>query len=341
MLNNLKQTLIYAAALFYIVLQTISLNIAFSDDNEFYNHNTDSMLPKMPPIFTDPILRKWPNHTLSGMEISAAMARDIAHGIDQNPELKSLELCRCLLTDSRILPILAVLRRNESLLHLDISFNVLHRDAVHQLSEMLLQNQTLESLSLAGCDFFDDEWDVILDGFSKNRGLKKLDMSHTFFTLSRAKKIAQSLAQHPTIESIVLQNCWLTSTMINIFSVEIRANASLRTLDFSGNPEMPKAMDHLAVLITNNPGLTCVKLNNCRLFDSDLMCFSDKMRVLKGRSSKVSSFVPTTLKTVLTQLSTPFFSSPLLAIKKSICDINFDGNCLTDTSLEAVQNALC
>lgn len=337
--HHLKQCFFFS--LFFILLPWVmSLNILFAQDDGFYDDHTTYVLQKMPPIFTDPILKKWPNHVLSGMAMSAAMGREIAHGIDQNPDLKSLELCRCSLTDNRILPILAVLKHNTSLHHLDISFNNFHQDTARQLSEMLSHNQTLISLSMAGCDFSDRECEIIFRGLSKNKNLKKLDMSHMFFTRNRAEKLAESMAQHPTIESIILKNCWLTSTMIGALSTGIVANASLRMLDLSGNPEISQAIPELATLIVGNPRLNLVKLNNCRLYDQHLINLAAEIRLLKDQAIKPSFISPTTFRSVLSHLSAPFFASPLLTPKKAVCEINVDGNCLTAISLDAIQNAL-
>uniref|UniRef100_A0A8C3SCQ0 Uncharacterized protein n=1 Tax=Chelydra serpentina TaxID=8475 RepID=A0A8C3SCQ0_CHESE len=211
------------------------------------------------------------SQTLTYLDLAANRVEDsgvwlLCEGLKHpNCKLQRLRLGRCDLTDAGCGDLSAVLRANQSLTELELSYNKLGDAVVQLLCEILKHpNCKLQRLGLAGCYLTDAASADLATVLRTSQSLTELDLSGNNPGDAGVQLLCEAL-KHPNckLQRLGLRSCHLTDTDCGDLAAVLSTNQSLIELDLSGN----------------NPGdagvrLLCEALKhpNCKLQRLEAIC---------------------------------------------------------------------
>uniref|UniRef100_A0A8C3SCF1 NACHT domain-containing protein n=1 Tax=Chelydra serpentina TaxID=8475 RepID=A0A8C3SCF1_CHESE len=149
----------------------------------------------------------------------------------------SCSLGRCDLTDAGCGDLSAVLRANQSLTELELSYNKLGDAVVQLLCEILKHpNCKLQRLGLAGCYLTDAASADLATVLRTSQSLTELDLSGNNPGDAGVQLLCEAL-KHPNckLQRLGLRSCHLTDTDCGDLAAVLSTNQSLIELDLSGN----------------------------------------------------------------------------------------------------------
>ncbi|XP_077613035.1 NACHT, LRR and PYD domains-containing protein 4 [Crocuta crocuta] len=166
----------------------------------------------------------------------------------QHPDcgLEGLILGNCYLTEHSWKSLYNVLLYNKSLIHLDLSANVLKHEDLKLLCEALKRPSCyLWSLCLVKCSITADGCQDLASVLTGNQNLRSLQISYNDIEDVGVKLLCEGLA-HPTchIEILGLATCKLTSACCEDLSRALTSSKTLQSLNLKGN-----ALDHAGVAV--------------------------------------------------------------------------------------------
>ncbi|CAM0139967.1 unnamed protein product [Umbelopsis sp. WA50703] len=210
---------------------------------------------------------------LSFCELSDTAMKIILHSLLVSDRLKSLALAGNTKLTSKGFTYLSVyISKSQSLKYLDISSMNIDKKSAHSLSQSLSLATSLQTLMMDSCNLSPAVLDMLSgdirnsislhdmslrgNNFSKKAfpplssilyspielpqdvgctGLISLDLSGNDLRYG-ARLLANALAQNNQLQSLILRNCQLDSTLLAPLAEAIKQNTSLRKLDLSCNP---------------------------------------------------------------------------------------------------------
>uniref|UniRef100_A0A8C3SBX0 Uncharacterized protein n=1 Tax=Chelydra serpentina TaxID=8475 RepID=A0A8C3SBX0_CHESE len=180
----------------------------------------------------------------------------------------SCSLGRCDLTDAGCGDLSAVLRANQSLTELELSYNKLGDAVVQLLCEILKHpNCKLQRLGLAGCYLTDAASADLATVLRTSQSLTELDLSGNNPGDAGVQLLCEAL-KHPNckLQRLGLRSCHLTDTDCGDLAAVLSTNQSLIELDLSGNNPGDAGVRLLCEALKHP---NCKLLYICRLKDAD------------------------------------------------------------------------
>uniref|UniRef100_A0A8C3SE76 Uncharacterized protein n=1 Tax=Chelydra serpentina TaxID=8475 RepID=A0A8C3SE76_CHESE len=214
------------------------------------------------------------SQTLTYLDLAANRVEDsgvwlLCEGLKHpNCKLQRLRLGRCDLTDAGCGDLSAVLRANQSLTELELSYNKLGDAVVQLLCEILKHpNCKLQRLGLAGCYLTDAASADLATVLRTSQSLTELDLSGNNPGDAGVQLLCEAL-KHPNckLQRLGLRSCHLTDTDCGDLAAVLSTNQSLIELDLSGNNPGDAGVRLLCEALKHP---NCKLLYICRLKDAD------------------------------------------------------------------------
>ena len=214
---------------------------------------------------------------LSGNNMTAAVAKDLKNVININIHLEVLRLGYNSLHSS-IVFILQALRRNKGLKILDISGNIMSREAVDALADVINNNVCLETLSICDSKINHSSMTVILQALKLNSNLKELNLRGCRISHKVAVDLADVIKSNNTLEVLYLGGNHLQSFVCKILQA-LKQISTLRIIDLADS-NLPEELVHeLADVIKGNISLEVLALDNNKLHSSTVVILQALKRI--------------------------------------------------------------
>lgn len=213
----------------------------------------------------------------------------IGLALTHNNTLQHLDVSRNLLRSIGVLPISMALKTNLSLQVLDLRYNSFDHDCTDSIASIIGENKTLYSIRLSGNIFSNESIYVFAEklrynavltsielcevgmtssGFERicqclyyNKTLKVLDVSKNEFRISSAfSAFSELLKNNSVIQSIGLDECFITDDFCEYISEGLAHNNTLKTLLLRRNCMTPHGLELILGSVSGNSSLTSLEL---------------------------------------------------------------------------------
>lgn len=205
--------------------------------------------------------------------------------ISSCPNLKTLDISYCGLSNNDQIDLSNGFRSNKSLRILNISHNNFpHRTKVFDGITTL---DHLVSLNLSSCMISEHSCDVLSKKFTKGWNLIILNLSNNKIGTSGVSKLFKALSNNNTLVSLNLANTGIDYGLYKEFHLFMKNTQVLRDLDLSKNNISDSVATALADILPDQESLVNLNLATCRITDkgSFLLCEAiSKNRVIKKLS---------------------------------------------------------
>ncbi|KAI9284031.1 hypothetical protein BC943DRAFT_326878 [Umbelopsis sp. AD052] len=165
-------------------------------------------------------------------------------------DLKQMNLSRNSITHFASEPLSDILSLDTGLLFLDLSHCDLTDASLKVILHSLLVNDKLRSLALAGNKKLTSAGYTYLSIYiSKSRSIKYLDLSSNTIDKKSANSLSESLMLATSLQTLMLDSCYLSPAILDVFSDAIRTSVSLHEVSLRGNEFNKKAFQPLCSML--------------------------------------------------------------------------------------------
>ncbi|KAI8577814.1 hypothetical protein K450DRAFT_250124 [Umbelopsis ramanniana AG] len=165
-------------------------------------------------------------------------------------DLKQMNLSRNSISHFASEPLSDILSLDTGLLFLDLSHCDLTDAPLKIILHSLLVNDKLRSLALAGNKKLTSAgYTYISIYISKSRSIKYLDLSSNTIDKKSANSLSESLMLATSLQTLMLDSCYLSPAILDIFSDAIRTSVSLHEVSLRGNEFNKKAFPPLCSML--------------------------------------------------------------------------------------------
>lgn len=198
--------------------------------------------------------------TLGVAGVHMSLVRDL---LSRNSTLKALTLHVDNLQETGLSLLAEALRLNTSLLTLNVNELWVHFLDARPLTQALLVNRTLTSLTVSNCSF------VGVEGFAgviqAGSTLAELGLNHAAISDVVVTALGESLKHSVVPERLSLAFNSITGVGAEALAEGLRANCSLTSLDLHINPVGDNGAIALAQLVACDTALTSLNLGSCQI----------------------------------------------------------------------------
>lgn len=176
--------------------------------------------------------------------------------------LKSLTITNCNVGDEHLKLLAHGLADNQTILKLDLSYNVISDFGICDLIDGLFINVTLKRLVLSHNSIGDVGCVYLSDLLLGNVSIKKLDLSHNNIGANGAKALSKALCSNTLLRVLDLGHNNLGNEGCSALADGVKQNKTLETLDLSFNNIGSVGLTHLCNEgIIHNRGLKDLSLH--------------------------------------------------------------------------------
>ena len=207
---------------------------------------------------------------LSGNAISNQNAMLIACIIANNKNVQKLAFSKCKLQSTGCQEVLQAMAKITSLVHLDLSNNLLTDIEVDSFDLMIHQNVSLEYLNISQSCADEKYFEKITHSLVTLKSLTHLDLSCNVTNITSANNIAVIIANNTFLEDLNLSKCEVfKSEFLNILSA-LQNIHHLKYLHCNNILVDYEEATGIAAVISNNPFLEKVNFNNYNLTEKEM-----------------------------------------------------------------------
>ena len=214
---------------------------------------------------------------LSGNCISNQDAMFIACVIANNNDVQKLAFSNCELQSQQLLQAMAKIT---SLVHLDLSNNLLTDVEIDSFALMIHQNVSLEYLNISGCCDKATDFEKITHSLVTLKSLIHLDLSCNATSRTSVENIAIVIANNSCLNSLHLPECDIyvyKSAFLKILGA-LQNIHHLKYLHLNNISVGYEEATGIAMVFTNNQFLEIVDLSNCNLTEKEMKTILSSLR---------------------------------------------------------------
>ena len=226
---------------------------------------------------------------LSHYHLGPRGAMAIARSVDSSQDIGTLVLADCGLLDEGVAAMASAMRRNNSVVILDLSGNPFGEPAMREMAEAMLMNSSLVTLRLRDCKLGCVEMELLSKSLYDNTTVRTLDLRYNeigargALSLARmlelnnyihhlhldwnqvqlggCRALATALTKNLSLETLSLSHNALHNYGAIKLSEALIANCTLRTLDLSSNSIGVEGCYAISHGMTRNQGITALDIS--------------------------------------------------------------------------------
>ena len=180
--------------------------------------------------------------------------------------LTVLGLQDCHISSEGAVELAAVLCKNTTLKHLDLSSNPIgeHVEGVTAVAKLLVENKTLTKLDLLGCHINSEGAVELAAALCKNTTLNDLNVSHNPIGehVEGVTGVARMLLENKALTLLGLQNCHISSEGAVELAAALCKNSTLKHLNLDRNPIGVEGASSMSDMLQHNTSLEYLYLRD-------------------------------------------------------------------------------
>eukprot|EP00761_Pharyngomonas_kirbyi_P010615 gb/GECH01010635.1/.p1 GENE.gb/GECH01010635.1/~~gb/GECH01010635.1/.p1 ORF type:complete len:1257 (+),score=245.31 gb/GECH01010635.1/:1-3771(+) len=174
-----------------------------------------------------------------------------------------------------------LLKNNKTISRIDLSDNPLsdsEHNCFQHLNEILIQNSSLNYLTLSGCNLNLKDIQYISEGIKQNYSLQYLNISKNNICKEGCEILAQVLKTDTGLRDLDLSQCKMLCSSLRIICQALEENTTLEKLSLNGNPLRNDGCEQLKELLLENTSLLRLEIKHCNIGSEGYKCLTNALK---------------------------------------------------------------